>query len=126
MRIFILLSMIFCHTIADYNLQGWLANAKQKSWWEENAPESKYKYDYLMALLMHSMCWSFMINLPIAVYYKFEVNIILLISYIMNTCAHFIIDNLKANDKIINLVQDQVMHLLQIFISYIVLIVCHF
>lgn len=36
-KIFILIVMVFCHTVADYNLQGWLASAKQKSYWEENA-----------------------------------------------------------------------------------------
>ena len=36
--------MIFLHIIADYNLQGWLASAKQKSYWEEYAPSELYKY----------------------------------------------------------------------------------
>lgn len=46
-KIFILFTMIFCHIVDDYYLQGWLASAKQKSWWEKNAPEKLYKYDYL-------------------------------------------------------------------------------
>ena len=33
--------MIFCHIIDDYYLQGWLASAKQKIWWEKNAPDPK-------------------------------------------------------------------------------------
>lgn len=63
-KIFILFTMIFCHIVDDYYLQGWLASAKQKSWWEKNAPEKLYKYDYLAALFMHSFSWSFMIMLP--------------------------------------------------------------
>lgn len=63
-KIFILFTMIFCHIVDDYYLQGWLASAKQKSWWEKNAPGKLYKYDYLAALFMHSFSWSFMIMLP--------------------------------------------------------------
>ena len=63
-KILILFTMIFCHIVDDYYLQGWLASAKQKSWWEKNAPEKLYKYDYLAALFMHSFSWSFMIMLP--------------------------------------------------------------
>lgn len=50
----ILITMIFCHIVDDYYLQGWLASAKQRSWWEKNAPDNLYKHDYLMALFMHS------------------------------------------------------------------------
>lgn len=42
--------MIFSHIIDDYYLQGWMASAKQKSWWEQNAPDKLYKYDYLVVL----------------------------------------------------------------------------
>lgn len=40
---FVYLLMIFCHIIDDYNLQGWLASAKQKEWWKKNAPEKLYE-----------------------------------------------------------------------------------
>lgn len=30
-KIFILFTMIFCHIVDDYYLQGWLASAKQKN-----------------------------------------------------------------------------------------------
>lgn len=66
-KAFIVLWMIFFHIVDDYYLQGWLASAKQKKWWEENAPQPLYKYDYIWALLMHSFSWAFMIMLPIAV-----------------------------------------------------------
>ena len=68
---FIFIFMIFCHIIDDYTLQGWLANAKQKIWWFANAPDKLYKYDWIMALAMHSMSWSFMIMLPIAIYFNY-------------------------------------------------------
>ncbi len=47
-KLFILLCMIFFHILDDFHLQGWLANAKQKQWWKDNAPDNMYKYDYLV------------------------------------------------------------------------------
>ena len=47
---------------------------KQKKWWQENAPQKLYKYDYIVALIMHSMSWSFMIMLPIAIGVNFDVS----------------------------------------------------
>ena len=64
MKLFILFCMLFCHIVDDYYLQGWLASAKQKSWWKKNSPDKLYKYDYLMALFMHSFSWTFMVMLP--------------------------------------------------------------
>ena len=66
---FLLLSMIFCHVIADYNLQGILAQMKQKEWWETNYPNFKYKNDYKTALLMHSLSWAFFIEIPLYIYF---------------------------------------------------------
>lgn len=31
----LLIFMIFAHLVDDYYLQGWLASAKQKKWWEK-------------------------------------------------------------------------------------------
>ena len=59
--------MVFSHIVDDYYLQGKLALFKQKSWWEEKAPDEMYKHDYIVALMMHSFSWAFMIMLPIAV-----------------------------------------------------------
>lgn len=117
----ILLFMIFCHIVDDYYLQGLLAKLKQKSYWELNAPDKMYKYDYLMALLMHSMSWSFMIMLPLLVYFGFDPPISFLALWITNTAVHFIIDDLKANERKINLIQDQSVHLLQIIITLVIM-----
>lgn len=115
---FVYLLMLFCHIIDDYNLQGWLASAKQKEWWKKNAPETMYEKDYLMALLMHSLSWSFMIMLPISIYYGFNVGIGYAITMMVNTFVHAIVDDLKANKKKINLWFDQAFHLIQIAITY--------
>lgn len=116
----ILILMIFCHIIADYNLQGWLASAKQKEWWEKNAPDNMYKNDYIMALFMHSFTWSFMIMVPAAIYALCMKDIFYVhfLWFIWNIGIHCFIDNQKANRKEINLVEDQLWHLLQIVLTW--------
>ena len=116
-NVFIILCMIFCHIIADYNLQGWLASAKQKSYWEKNAPDEMYKHDYICALVMHSFSWTFMIMLPLMYAVGFKVNSFLLFLFISNVIMHAITDNFKANTKVINLWQDQSIHMYQIVIT---------
>lgn len=117
MNLFIILAMIFCHIVDDYYLQGWLASAKQKKWWEENVPQKLYNHDYIMALIMHSMSWSFMIMLPIAISMSFNVSILFVIVFIFNAVIHALVDNLKANKLQISLITDQLIHLLQIFVT---------
>ena len=115
--VFIILCMIFCHVIADYNLQGWLASAKQKSYWEKNAPDQMYKHDYICALVMHSFSWTFMIMLPLMYAVGFKVNSFLLFLFISNVLLHAITDDFKANKKVLNLWQDQSIHMCQIVIT---------
>ena len=116
-NVFIILCMIFCHIIADYNLQGWLASAKQKSYWEKNAPDQMYKHDYICALVMHSFSWTFMIMLPLMYAVGFKVNSFLLFLFISNVLLHAITDDFKANKKVLNLWQDQSIHMCQIVIT---------
>lgn len=117
--------MIFCHVVDDYYLQGWLASAKQKKWWKENAPNELYKNDYKVALLVHSFSWVFSINLPILVYALFlhilsSIIFPYFILLVVNMIIHYIVDNLKANKLKINLIADQNIHLFQIMISWVV------
>ena len=116
-NVFIILCMIFCHIIADYNLQGWLASAKQKSYWEKNAPDQMYKHDYICALIMHSFSWTFMIMLPLMYVVGFKVSLFLLFLFVSNVLMHAITDDFKANAKVINLWQDQSIHMFQIVIT---------
>ena len=116
-NVFIILCMIFCHVIADYNLQGWLASAKQKSYWEKNAPDQMYKHDYICALIMHSFSWTFMIMLPLMYAVGFKVDSFLLFLFVSNVLLHAITDDFKANAKVINLWQDQLIHMYQIVIT---------
>ena len=116
----ILTTMLFCHIVDDYYLQGWLVSAKQKDWWIKNAPNPLYKKDYIMALFMHSFSWSFMIMLPILVHCFSSTVWNLYIPFLIENCViHMIIDDLKANRLKINLIQDQSVHMLQIFITWL-------
>ena len=121
-NIFLLLLMIFCHIVDDYYLQGWLASAKQKKWWEENAPQRMYEYDYLRALLMHSFSWAFMIMLPIFIVSNFQVTGIMLSFFLWNMFIHAMTDHAKANLYIINLWQDQGIHMFQLLTTWLILV----
>lgn len=117
--------MIFLHIVDDYYLQGWLASAKQKSYWEQNAPDELYKHDYIMALFMHSFSWAFMIMVVPSVYTLINTtntnnaSLVIVLFFLINLCIHMVVDNLKANLKKINLVQDQLCHLVQILITWV-------
>ncbi len=119
---FIFILMVFCHIVDDYYLQGWLASAKQKEYWQKNAPQDLYKYDYIWALLMHSFSWAFMIMLPISYICSFNVGTSFMIVFFMNIFIHAVTDDLKANKKKINLWTDQFIHILQIFLTMVVLL----
>lgn len=114
-KVFVLLSMIFLHIVDDFKLQvGVLVNLKQKKYWEENAPDSLYRYDYIMGLIMHGLSWSFMMMLPIAIALRFHVDANFLVLYVFNAIVHAVIDDLKANKGQINLIVDQLCHVCQI------------
>lgn len=115
--------MFLMHFIDDFCLQThWLSNGKQKEWWKDNAPDKMYKYDYIMALVCHSFEWAIMVFLPMS-FYGISVQSIS-ICIVINALIHGIIDDLKANRHKLNLVQDQLLHFLQIIIAYI--IICEF
>lgn len=120
MKLFILFVMIFAHIVDDYYLQGILASLKQKSWGEnQKSYKPLYKYDYIVALIMHAFSWSFMISLPI-LYLGFTKWIV--VEIILNTIIHGIVDDLKANKGKINLIVDQSIHIVQILITWILLV----
>lgn len=119
-KTFLLIAMIFAHIVDDYYLQGWLASAKQRGWWETNAPDELYRFDYIAALAMHSMSWSFMILFPIALSKDFFVGVLFGVVFALNAVIHGIVDNLKANIKKINLIQDQAIHILQIIATFLI------
>lgn len=119
---FILLWMLFNHVLDDYHLQVILANMKQKEWWEHNAPHSRYRHDYIVALLIHSISWAFLIMLPIAAWKGFAVDVCFELALMFNVAIHTIVDDLKANRHRIGLVADQGFHMIQIIITYMMFV----
>lgn len=116
-HIFMLFCMIFCHIIDDYYLQGWLASAKQKSWWQKNAPDKLYANDYKMALFMHCFSWTFMILLLPSILGFYDLKLYLLL-FALNLVVHMITDSAKANWMKINLITDQCIHIIQIVLIW--------
>ena len=115
----IFLTMIFLHIVDDYYLQGILAQMKQKKFWKEQAPDELYKYDYIWAVIMHAFSWTFMIMLPLI--FVSPINPAFYVIFVVNLAVHAYVDNLKANKHKINLWQDQLIHLAQIILTFIIL-----
>ena len=114
-----ILCMIFAHILDDFTLQkaGMLGVMKQKNWWKTNAPESAYRFDYICALVIHSVSWSFMILLPILIKEHGNPSFVYYFAFGINAIIHGIVDDLKANRKKLNLIEDQWIHLLQIVVT---------
>lgn len=121
MKLYLLALMLFLHIINDFCLQGWLANAKQRDWWQEAAPQPLYKNDWVMALAIHSFSWAFTIMLVpfgwmwyLGLALNPGIQFLLFFSLLSHTSLHMLVDHFKANTKSINLVQDQLMHFAQV------------
>lgn len=126
----LLMFMLFMHVIGDWLLQNKaLADMKQKLFWKKAIDDMQldyedYKYDYIAALLNHSVCWSVCILIPAVVLKGFTWG--LFIIFIVNTIVHAYIDNQKANEFSINLVKDQIYHLVfQILPTLLVLVLIY-
>ena len=120
-----LISMIFLHIISDYILQtDSIAKFKQKKNWEEYDTEEKYKNDYKVMLLVHAFSWAIITFLPILVEFKDVYRYIIVV--LGNTYMHALIDDQKCNKYKINLVQDQIFHLMQIGIVFTICIIAYY
>lgn len=124
-----------CHLIADYNLQGILAQMKQKSWWRKEVKKhfgkrpkgtkggyvalpSWYDHDWIAGLLCHAAMWGIITYLPMIYTTKAWLWSVLVG---VNICLHAIVDYLKCNRMgTLNLNQDQFLHLVQIACSVVV------
>ena len=121
MSFILLLTMIFLHIVDDYYLQGILAQMKQKSWWESKTTNKLYRYDYIVALIEHGFSWAFVMMSPVLLFMILTNNIQevpFLVLFIINWIIHSTIDHCKANLLIINLVTDQILHIIQVFITW--------
>ena len=126
--IFTLITMIYFHIREDFNQGEFLSKYKQRANWlkDEIGKDDKYKNDYKACLLIHSFKWSFTIMIPLFVFMlimdsagvkiaPIPMSIIISSYLIANTAIHYKVDDLKANKLSINLITDQMVHLLQIF-----------
>lgn len=121
----LILLTILAHLVADFTLQGWFCNGKQEMWWKTECKRYgvgfyKYRNDYLMALFLHSLYWSIAIIIPAMFMYDLPNKMIVLLMF-FNTFLHFMTDDLKANRMVINLVQDQISHFIQIAVTLIII-----
>lgn len=118
MKIFYM--MLLLHFIADYTLQGCLANLKQKRWWiteceKHGVDLKKYKDDYICGLVCHSMYWTLLTFSPLLWLCENQITCAGII--VINTAIHSVIDDLKANKLKINLIEDQFFHVAQIIVT---------
>ena len=122
-KFFVLPCMLFLHVFDDFCLQAILLNRlKQKSWWQEHAPDNAYRNDYRMALAMHAFSWTFAIMFPIALFFRFEPSPVFYAVMIINMVMHYTVDDMKANQHKLNLIIDQSLHIFQILFTYIILL----
>ena len=108
--------MMLAHLVADYTLQGCLADLKQRNWWRiqmDGLPQErkeKYRNDYKMALACHALYWSLIVCLPLLT----VTGSAYILNAIIQGAIHYGIDDAKANKATINLVTDQLLHFAQI------------
>lgn len=109
--------IIIAHIIDDFILQqlGNLHNMKQKKFWEPYNKEynNKYCLDYYAGLVIHCISWSIMVHLPILLLTQTP-EIIILVSSIIHAIVHGIIDNQKCNKYRLCLIEDQLLHCIQL------------
>lgn len=120
----VLVAMMFCHIIDDYKLQGILASMKQRDWWKKEAPDPLYRHDYIIALAEHAFSWTCSIHIPVLIYclatHTHKDAWIYVVVFIFDWFVHAITDNAKANWHKINLIEDQAIHIIQIFLTWFV------
>ena len=85
--------------------------------------QTKYNDDYKIAMLLHSFSWSVITFMPVFIMYRghlglgdWQAGVIIGV----NSMIHYWIDDKKCNWRSINLVQDQILHLLQILLTLLI------
>lgn len=120
--IYLILFMLFFHVVDDYYLQGILAKLKQRSYWKEHAPDKMYRHDYIVALIAHAFSWCVSIHIPVIVWWHlyggFSI-VMFLLNFVLQMAIHAVVDDMKANKRKINLIKDQLLHVLQICASFV-------
>ena len=120
----LLLLTLLLHFIADFTLQGVLADMKQQQWWNKLLRDAiipckiRYEHDWICGLICHALYWTLATFSPLLWLTKN----LWTISFIVlgNTAIHVVIDHLKCNRYKINLWQDQLLHLAQILATCLI------
>lgn len=127
MRVLLLLTMVFLHIVDDFYLQGILAQMKQKKWWKAQEDYEDHRHDYIAALIAHGFSWSFMVHLPFAglivLLNMFQYASVLALSLLTHAVVHAVIDHFKANKHVINLIEDQIFHLTQVWVIFATMVI---
>ena len=121
---------ILLHLVADFCLQGCLADLKQKIWWKaqiekhiatsteayqnQEKTRERYRHDYIAGLVCHALIWSLLTYLPLMFVCT---DGMFTLTILVNTFVHARVDDLKANRFRYNLWQDQAIHIIQIFLT---------
>ena len=126
-KILLLIAMIWFHILDDFCLQSHtLCNLKQRRYWDENAPDPMYRYDYIVALAAHAFSWTTMVFIPAIAYaYIYEIDFPTLgfcVAFFGNVLVHGMVDDEKANRHDFNLVVDQGIHLAQIVFTWVLVV----
>ena len=124
---------LLLHFIADFSLQGILGKLKQKGFWSNHANfndepvecrakwcDGFYHHDWVPCLFAHSMMWSVFTFLPLLFLQNCEGQFwrrAFELTVLANALVHAVVDDLKCNRYKINLAVDQLIHLLQIFLT---------
>lgn len=119
MMLKLIATAIFLHILADFVLQGQLGLMKQEDWWF-NYPDYKkiYENDWAMAMWLHSFFWTYAVLLPLAWFLDWNIDLAFICDFIANMVIHAAVDHLKANRRTISLVTDQLIHIVQICLTY--------
>lgn len=112
----VLMLMVEVHILADFHLQGIMADMKQRSWWA-GFPE-RYKDDYIPVLALHGFEWSLLTMLPLLLLTWPAMGWWFPALVVVNATIHAYVDHRKANDLSMDLWADQSIHLAQIGVSF--------
>lgn len=126
------LLMLLAHIVEDFHLQGKMADMKQKTWWhdrivdsckwfpDEERPEGfrrrmkAYGRDYVPVLILHGFEWAICVSIPVLFYTGFEPSAAYMIAMVAMALLHSLVDHMKCNMRMINLIHDQAIHVIQV------------
>ena len=123
--------MLLLHILADFHLQGKLCDLKREEYWKRTCEKEQvdlyqYRNDYKVAMVAHCIEWTIIVMSAPAIISWLHYEIVhplfwscFFILMGLNTLFHYQIDDMKANRYKINLLTDQLLHLMQIVLTAI-------